>query len=60
MVTVSAILVLSRLHRGERDELGSLMKKHHIPKGKRKKLMMLLIAVAIVVNPPLSFQVFPL
>lgn len=52
MATVSAMLVLSRLRRGEQGEFESLIKKRQIPKGKRKKLMMLMIALAIVVNPP--------
>lgn len=51
MATVSAMLVLSRLRRGEQGEFESLIKKRRIPKGKRKKLMMLMIALAIV-NPP--------
>ena len=50
MATVSAMLVLSRLRRGEQGEFESLIKKRQIPKGKRKKLMMLMIALAIVVN----------
>ena len=52
MATVSAMLVPSRLRRGEQGEFESFIKKRQIPKGKRKKLMMLMIALAIVVNPP--------
>ena len=52
MATVSAMLVLSRLRRGEEGEFESLIRKRRIPKEKRKKLMMLMIALAIVVNPP--------
>ena len=52
MVTVSAMLVLSRLRRGEQGEFESLIRKRQIPKEKRKKSMMLMIALAIVVNPP--------
>ena len=52
MATVSAMLVLFRLRRGEQGEFESLIKKRQTPKGKRKKLMMLMIALAIVVNPP--------
>ena len=52
MATVSAMLVPSRLRRGEKGEFESLIRKRQIPKEKRKKLMMLMIALAIVVNPP--------
>ena len=52
MATVSAMLVLSRLRHGEQGEFESLIRKRQIPEEKRKKLMMLMIALAIVVNPP--------
>ena len=53
MATVKAMYMLSRLYRVGRGHLENLVKRRlQLSRGKRRKFMMLLIALAIIVNPP--------